>query len=150
MMTLKDTLAKIFRGRGRGKKPAATTRKANVPPIDGTSRGSLGTIGLHVACAPADGVISGLVSNSGQSVPGVTITLTGMTTAGTSVNVSTTTDIGGDYKFLQVQPGTYALSRGAADVYIGGSSSLGSLGGNASADSISTITILPGQVGGQL
>jgi len=145
-MALKDTLSRIFRGRGRGKKPAQQPRKRSFRPlIEHLEERWAPSASTLPAPAPSAGVISGVVTNNGQSVPGVEITLTGMTSSGTAVKVSTSTDASGDYSFLQVQAGTYSLTNGT-DLYVGGTGTLGSLGGKAASTTISTITLQPGQV----
>jgi cyclophilin family peptidyl-prolyl cis-trans isomerase len=102
------------------------------------------------------GVISGQVfvdSNGNHvrdagelAIPGVTIRLTGTTTAKTQVNLSATTDSNGNYTFFQVQPGTYQLSAQSLGDVLGGASYVGNLGGTASAQSMNTINLAGGQV----
>jgi hypothetical protein len=43
-------------------------------------------------------------------MPGITITLTGTTSAGQSVTYTTTTGTDGSYSFSNLAPGTYAVS----------------------------------------
>jgi cyclophilin family peptidyl-prolyl cis-trans isomerase len=96
------------------------------------------------------GVISGKVSvdtTGTVGVPGLQITLSGTTTGNQPVSLSTTTDGNGDYSFLQVQPGTYQLSRGSFNKVIDKSALFGNLGGSVSGQTVTTITLAQGQVG---
>jgi peptidyl-prolyl cis-trans isomerase A (cyclophilin A) len=82
---------------------------------------------LTPSSSPATAVVSGHVFAGGTAgLPGVDVTLTGTTTTGRTVDISTTTDSGGAYAFTHVLPGTYSLSRGGApDGFVdGGSASL--------------------------
>src|SRR5262249_19580510 len=65
------------------------------------------------------------------ALPGVTITLTGVTTGGTSVIASVVTDINGDFLFTGLQPGTYNLIETQPPNFIPGINVAGSLGGIA-------------------
>lgn len=62
----------------------------------------------------ANGVLSGIVAVNGGNfgLPGVTVTLTGTTTTGRTVDVSTVTGPSGTYTFNSMLPGTYTLTRG--------------------------------------
>lgn len=81
--------------------------------------------------ATASGVISGVAfidagdvngnRDSGElTVRGVPVRLTGSTSQGTSVNVTTTTTASGAYTFGNVLPGTYRLTAGPAQNLMGG------------------------------
>lgn len=103
------------------------------------------------------GVVSGLVfvdsNGNGQhdagevGLPGVQITLSGASTSNQQVNLTTTTDTNGDYTFFQVQPGTYQLSRGSLTTVLANPAFSGTLGGTPVGQTITTITVAPGQVG---
>jgi cyclophilin family peptidyl-prolyl cis-trans isomerase len=103
------------------------------------------------------GVITGLVfvnlSNSqpfqtGDTVlPGVGVNLTGTTSQGQAINVSTTTDANGVFTFFQVPTGTYSLTEGATGNFSSGKGIAGSLGGQSSANGVSLIAVAEGQTG---
>ena len=61
----------------------------------------------------ANGLISGFVfAGGGQSgLPGVAVVLTGSTTTGRTIDVSTTTNANGAYTFNSVLPGNYNVTR---------------------------------------
>ena len=75
------------------------------------------------------------------ALPGVTITLTGVTSSGTSVITSVVTDINGNFTFTGLQPGTYNLVETQPVNFIPGASFPGDLGGTSNPDVISTITV---------
>jgi cyclophilin family peptidyl-prolyl cis-trans isomerase len=80
-----------------------------------------------VSTVAANSVISGFVfAGGGQSgVPGVNVMLTGSTTTGRTINVSTTTDANGAYTFNSVLPGTYNVTRsGQPNGFVGGNISI--------------------------
>jgi cyclophilin family peptidyl-prolyl cis-trans isomerase len=89
---------------------------------------------------------SGALQASDPVLPGITVDLTGTTSQGGAVNVSTTTDTNGQFIFYQVSPGTYTLSRGSTSSFFGDQGNTGNLGGTAGADAISTISMAQGQV----
>ena len=70
----------------------------------------------------ANGVISGniLLGQGTEGVSGVQIVLTGTTTTGRDVNVSTTTNTTGGYAFDQLLPGSYRVSRGTPSGFFSG------------------------------
>ena len=105
----------------------------------------------------APGVIGGNVfvdtNNNGvqdaieQVVPGVTITLSGTTGQGKTVNVSTATDAKGHYNFFGVAPGRYNLTRGLVANFFDGQTVAGNLGGTVASNAISNISVAEGQAG---
>jgi uncharacterized repeat protein (TIGR01451 family) len=80
-------------------------------------------------------------------LPGVTITLTGVTSGGTSVVASVVTDVNGDYAFAGLQPGTYNLVETQPENFIPGANFSGDLGGTPGLDVISSITVQASQAG---
>jgi cyclophilin family peptidyl-prolyl cis-trans isomerase len=93
-----------------------------------------------VTTVAANSVISGFVfAGGGQSgVPGVDVVLTGNTTTGRTIDVSTTTGANGAYTFNGVLPGTYSVSRsGQPNGFVGGNISI-----------ISNVTVGEGQTVG--
>jgi peptidyl-prolyl cis-trans isomerase A (cyclophilin A) len=75
----------------------------------------------------ATGVLSGqvLVGGSTSGFVGADVTLTGSSTTGRSINVSTTTDANGAFSFTQLLPGTYGLSEHTPSGFLpGGPTSL--------------------------
>jgi cyclophilin family peptidyl-prolyl cis-trans isomerase len=137
----------------RGRKPA--TRLRWRPVIEALEdRLTPATAGFSSANAP--GVVTGVVYlnpnnqafDAGDTIiPGVSVSLTGSTTQGTPVNVSTTTDATGTFTFFQVAPGTYSLTEGGTGNFVGAPVSIGNLGGTAGNGSISLISVAQGQTG---
>jgi len=79
-------------------------------------------------------------------LPGVQMALAGTTNANQPVSLSTTTDANGDYSFGQVQAGTYQLTRGSISVAVDNPAFAGGLGGTPVGQTISNITLAPGQI----
>lgn len=110
----------------------------------GCSTGSMGT-----------GSISGSVfddcNNNGKresgevGIKGVKVTLTGTTSSGEAVSISTTTDANGNYKFSNLKAGKYKVSEADPDGYFDGKDTAGSAGGSASNDVIANINLNNGQ-----
>jgi peptidyl-prolyl cis-trans isomerase A (cyclophilin A) len=112
------------------------------PASAGFSNTTPSVISGHVFLGPDNAAF-----DAGDTViPGAVVTLSGTTTQGTPVNVSTTSDSGGAFTFFQVQPGTYSLSD-AASSFVGSQGGVGSLGGVAGSSSISFISVAEGQAG---
>ena len=88
-----------------------------------------------------------VMTTAGGLVPGVTVTLSGITTTGTTVNLTTQTDNNGNFLFDQIQAGSYSLSRGSTDIYIAGNGTVGNLGGIAGVGAVGDIFLQSGQVG---
>jgi cyclophilin family peptidyl-prolyl cis-trans isomerase len=95
------------------------------------------------ASISASGFLSGQIflgsNNFTFSLPGVTVDLTGTSTSGRAINVTTTTDANGAFSFAQVLPGTYQVSRLAPTGFVGGGLS-----------SISNVSVAQNQVIGGL
>ena len=129
---------------------AAGPVDVKVTNADGTSATNPSTTYTYVSPLPPTpqlSVLEGNVSASdGVGISGVTITLTGATSGGTAVNLTTQTDGNGNYVFNQLQPGTYNLTRGSTSTYLAGAGTLGNLGGSSGVTSIGNITLQSGQV----
>jgi uncharacterized repeat protein (TIGR01451 family) len=118
---------------------------------------SINASATDIVLAPAPSSISGSVfldpSQHGNFVPpdvglpGVTITLTGVASGGTSVTATVVTDKNGNFTFTALEPGTYNLVETQPVNFIPGASFAGDLGGTASTDVISSITVQASQAG---
>ncbi len=105
---------------------------------------------------PATGVFNGMVyvdtNNNGiqdpdePGLPGVTITLTGTTTDGTTVTRTVVTDSSGQYIFRDLKPGTYTITETQPVGYRDGKTVVGSAGGTGGPNTITSITLGVGQV----
>jgi large repetitive protein len=76
-----------------------------------------------------------------RAIPGVTITLTGIDAAGTSVTRSVTTATDGTYRFDDVLSGTYVLAETQPATYVDGLDGAGTAGGTVANDNISAIAL---------
>jgi len=116
-------------------------------------------IGVGPLVPPAAGMgsLAGSVyddlNNDGRQQPGepgidgVTVTLTGTTTQGNAVTLSTTTGASGSYDFGHLWPGTYSILKSTPAGSIEGKDTHGTLGGTAGIGRIDGITMTPGAVG---
>jgi uncharacterized repeat protein (TIGR01451 family) len=92
-------------------------------------------------------------SQHGDFVPpdiglaGVKITLTGVTSSGTSVTTSVVTDINGNFTFTGLQPGTYNLVETQPVNFMPGANFAGNLGGTPDVDVIRSITVSASETG---
>ena len=93
----------------------------------------------------------GAMSTGGNGEVGirnVTVRLTGTDDLGSAVNLTTTTDATGAYKFSNLRQGTYTLTETQPATFVDGKDRAGSLGGNATVnDVVSGINVQPGQNG---
>ena len=64
---------------------------------------------------------------------------------GTPVNVATTTDLAGGYDFTNLRPGTYTVTETHPTGYLDGIDTAGTAGGTTANDTITNITLTPGQ-----
>ncbi len=90
---------------------------------------------------------NGLQDGTELPIEGVTITLTGTDDLGNPINLTTTTDVDGNYSFVGLRPGTYTLTETQPAIYIDGTVSVGNLGGTAGTNVISNITLTSGDDG---
>lgn len=82
------------------------------------------------------------------SIAGVTLTLTGNDDLGQPVNMTTTTDLNGDYNFTGLRPaGAYTLTETQPTNYSGVNSVAGTLGGTSGSNVINAITVVSGDSG---
>ena len=124
--------------RARSRSPAHRSRRAQAEP---------GTI--SPACSPrrSTGVVyndpndDGIQETGEAGIPNVTLTLTGTTTLGGTVSLTTTTNASGQYSFTGLAAGTYTVTETLPTGDLGGKTSAGSLGGTASATAISHVVI---------
>ncbi len=87
-----------------------------------------------------DGNQNGVKDANEPVLPGVILTLTGTDPAGNPIPSRTTTTGGdGTYQFSGLPPGTYTIREAQPSKLLDGTSSAGSLGGNASGNVISNI-----------
>jgi uncharacterized repeat protein (TIGR01451 family) len=129
----------------------ATATSTNSDPA------SVNALATDMVVSPSQSSLAGLVfldqDQDGNflpgdvALPGVTITLTGVTTGGTSVIASAVTDINGDFLFTGLQSGTYNLIETQPPTFIAGANFPGTLGGVASLDEIGMITVQASQAG---
>jgi protocatechuate 3,4-dioxygenase beta subunit len=78
---------------------------------------------------------------------GMTVTLTGVDDLGNHVAATQMTDVYGFYDFVNLRPGTYTISLTQPSAYVEGKSSIGSQGGIAGPNQLSSIQLSAGVVG---
>jgi hypothetical protein len=78
-----------------------------------------------------------------SGITGVTVSLTGRSVIGQSVNLPQTTAVDGSYQFLNVQAGTYTITESQPAGYIHGQQTLGTAGGTVGDHRFSAIIIGP-------
>jgi cyclophilin family peptidyl-prolyl cis-trans isomerase len=100
--------------------------------------------GTLIGTAFVDHNADGVLSAGDATLPGVTVTLSGTTYLGTSIDTSTATGAGGQFQFLNVPRGTYQLSAGSISGYLGGSLTFGNVHGPAGVDIVSGVPVAPG------
>jgi hypothetical protein len=88
---------------------------------------------------------NGKKENGETGLKGVKITLTGTTTSGEAVSMTTTTDANGNYKFSNLKAGKYKVSEADPDGFFDGKDMAGTAGGSAGNDVISNINLNNGQ-----
>ncbi|MGI9601166.1 MAG: SdrD B-like domain-containing protein [Acidimicrobiales bacterium] len=83
------------------------------------------------------------IQDAGEAgIENATVTLTGIDDLGGFVNLSTTTDAGGDYSFPNLRPGMYTVTETTPFPYLDGIDSVGSEGGDGSVnDTVSAIDL---------
>jgi hypothetical protein len=112
-----------------------------------------GTAGVQPSLLPPPGSLSGYVTDvtTGVGLSGVAMTLTGITTQGQQVTLTTTTNANGFYSFTGLLPGTYTITQTPPLLYQDFSNAAGSLGGTASVsqDDIFNIVVAAGANGTQ-
>jgi cyclophilin family peptidyl-prolyl cis-trans isomerase len=107
-----------------------------------------------VPSANASGVVSGVVfldanangtfDTGDPTLPGVNVSLSGSTSQGTPISVSTATDVNGSFS-INVLPGTYQLSAGPIPALTGGTASIGGISAPTGVDIVSPIPVAGGQ-----
>jgi hypothetical protein len=126
-----------------GDNSAALHGNPDAPAID------IATASVTVVTGPPS--ISGLVfvDTDGNGIqdqnevglPGVTITLTGVTAGGTPVFATVVTDVSGSFDFTGLAPGTYNLIETQPVNFVPGPAIPGNLGGTAGFDQITGIPL---------
>jgi protocatechuate 3,4-dioxygenase beta subunit len=101
---------------------------------------ALGPTAVEVPANEALSTLSGLVFHDhdgdgergehDRGIPGVTVTLAGSTTRGKPIHLSATTDDDGAFTFIEIPPGTYALTRQLAPSYVAGRPLPGTVNGS--------------------
>jgi len=88
---------------------------------------------------------SGSFNPGDNPLPDVVVNITGTTTGGQAVNLSTTTGPDGTYSFAGLPAGNYTISVVQPDGFLQGLSFAGLFGGTPGADSVNAITVPAGQ-----
>jgi uncharacterized surface anchored protein len=131
---------------------AAVAAVTNVTVTSGES-GTNYNFGQYV---PASGTLSGNVyndlngndvDNSEPGIAGVTVTLTGTTSTGGSVSLTTTSASNGSYSFSGLAAGTYTLTETPPAGYVTEKGDVGSIGGTAGTETVSSIALATGGSG---
>lgn len=89
---------------------------------------------------------NGVQDNGETGIGAVAVTLTGTDNQGVSVNTIGYTDQTGAFKFVQLNPGTYAVQVAAIQNYLDGTATPGSAGGTVAVASITNIVLGSGSV----
>jgi sarcosine oxidase gamma subunit len=86
--------------------------------------------------------------NSGEpGIAGVTVKLTGTNGLGQAVSLTTTTASNGTYSFTGLAPGTYSVTETLPSGYTAEGGDVGSLGGTAGTESVSSVAITSSESG---
>jgi protocatechuate 3,4-dioxygenase beta subunit len=101
---------------------------------------ALGPTAVEVPASEALSTLCGLVfhdldgdgerGENDRGIVGVTVTLAGTTTRGKPIHLTQTTDDDGAFTFIEIPPGTYALSRQAVASYVAGRPLPGTVNGS--------------------
>lgn len=83
---------------------------------------------------------SGVKDAGDPPIPNVTVTLVGTSNQGT-VQITTTTNDSGFYQFTNLRPGTYSITETQPGGYSEGPNNIGNLGGQATTNQFSGITL---------
>jgi hypothetical protein len=86
----------------------------------------------------------GVLSDNDLRLDGVIVNLTGVDDQGVSVQLSTTTDLNGNYTFAGLRPGTYTIIETEPTHYIDGVNTVGTAGGLATGDQFMNIVLAGG------
>ena len=83
---------------------------------------------------PVSSISGSVLVDTGAPIAGVTITLTGTDLDGNAVTLTTTTNDDGDYSFTGLAAGTYKITETQPAGYVDGADTVGSAGGDGSAN----------------
>ena len=86
----------------------------------------------------------GLKQSNEAPIAGVTVTLTGKTSGGVNVSLTTTTNSAGLWSFAGLLAGTYTVTETQPGGYLDGKDTIGTLGGSTSNDKFSNIVLSTG------
>lgn len=131
-------IARLFRPNPTPARRPSYRRRPQVEILEDRSLPSAS--GIVSGVAFFDNVGNGIRVSQDSVLGGVTIGLEGTTNQGAAVNLTTTTNTGGLFSFLNLQPGTYHFDTNQAPLLPGYSTGLA--GGNAAAP----FTVADGQV----
>ena len=81
-------------------------------------------------------IAGSVLDDSGNAIPGVTITLTGTDVFGNPVTAETTTDADGNYSFTGLHAGTYTVTETQPAGYDDGPDAVGTAGGDDSVNDV--------------
>ena len=116
--------------------------------FSGHAQGVLGIVEKLAPPPPQVSSVAGSVTLDGsQALAGVSVSLSGTDLNGNAVSQSTVTNEQGQWSFIDLLPGTYAVSAAQAAGMLDGDETAGSLGGTVGDDVIGGIVITGGQAG---
>ena len=119
--------------------------------LDGIAAAALGPQRLQAVLMPSPWSSTGSVDDAlaladRLGIANQTVTISG-TAGGRDVKLSAVTNADGEYTFAELIPGAYTITSPATSGYTATGTEAGSLGGTPGTDSISDITIAPGDLG---
>lgn len=91
---------------------------------------------------PVSSISGTVLVDTGAPIEGVVIELTGTDADGNAVTLSTTTDANGDYSFTGLAAGTYTITETQPADFIDGADTVGSVGGDDSANDVFSNIVL--------
>jgi len=117
----------------------------------GSGAGATGYLLPQIESAAVTGVVyldrnaNGARDEGEPGIANQTVIVTGIA-GGKDVRLTAVTDSNGEYTFAQLVPGTYSLTSPASAPYTATGAEAGSLGGTPGLDSITDITLAPGDL----
>src|SRR6516225_7408148 len=150
MPRLVDAFRKLFQNRVEPARRVYAKRRLELEALEDRCLLSANVAPIISGQAFVDAAHTGTFQPGDAVLPGVTVTLTGTSSMGTTIGATTTTDINGEFQFFLVPNGTYQLSFPTPG-FLKGSAHLGTFNAPQGVNAISGIVVSGGQsLSGQL
>jgi hypothetical protein len=135
------TFGRLFRFKNSQRAAGKQRPRLQLEALEDRSLLSANASGVVSGVVYVDSNQNGVLDRGETTLPGVAVSLVGKSNQGAAVDVTATTDAGGNFTFQAVQPGSYSLTAATPSYLVGGPVSFSNLSAPDGIDVLSGISV---------